>query len=331
MSEFFKNKAILVTGGTGSIGSEIVRKILQYEPKVVRIFSNGEEKLFNLEQELREYPNTRYLVGDVRDKERLEMAMENIDIVFHAAALKHIGACEYNPFEAIRTNVIGTQNVIEAALAQKVSNVVNISTDKACNPVSTLGATKLLAERLITATNYYKGYKKTIFSSVRFGNVFGSSGSVVPLFRQQIKDGGPVTITDKNMTRFMMTIPEAVKLVLKAAEVAQGGEIFILKMPVLRIIDLAEVMIEELSEGFGYKPGQIKIKFVGAGAGEKMNEELLTEQECVSVEENKDMYIVQPHLLTTESAKKPRVKRPVSTNARMLTKEEVRDLFKGFV
>lgn len=128
-----------------------------------------------------------------------------------------------------------------------------------------------------------------------------------------------------------MTIPEAVKLVLKAAEVAQGGEIFILKMPVLRIIDLAEVMIEELSEGFGYKPGQIKIKFVGAGAGEKMNEELLTEQECVSVEENKDMYIVQPHLLTTESAKKPRVKRPVSTNARMLTKEEVRDLFKGFV
>lgn len=125
MSEFFKNKAILVTGGTGSIGSEIVRKILQYEPKVVRIFSNGEEKLFNLEQELREYPNTRYLVGDVRDKERLEMAMENIDIVFHAAALKHIGACEYNPFEAIRTNVIGTQNVIEAALAQKVSNVVN--------------------------------------------------------------------------------------------------------------------------------------------------------------------------------------------------------------
>jgi len=329
MSEFFKNKSILVTGGTGTIGSEIVREVLKYKPEVVRIFGNSGEGLFYLGQELSEYPNTRYLVGDIRDKERLEMAMENINIVFHAAALKHVGACEYNPFEAVKTNVIGTQNIIEAAWAQKVDAIVNISTDKACNPTSTLGTTKLLAERLITATIDYDGFKKTIFSSVRFGNVFGSSGSVVPLFRQQIKDGGPVTITDKNMTRFIMTVPEAVKLVLKAAEMARGSEIFILRMPVLRIIDLAQVMIEELAPEYGHRHNQIEIKIIGAGAGEKLNEELMTEQECLKAEETEEMYIIYPSSDKKPIAKKL-IKRPVSSVLTPLTKEEIRTYFKSY-
>ncbi|MCK4721935.1 MAG: polysaccharide biosynthesis protein, partial [Dehalococcoidia bacterium] len=323
-------KRILVTGGTGSIGSEIVRKVLQHEPKVVRIFSNGEEGLFYLQQELRDYSNTRYLVGDVRDIKRLRMAMENIDIVFHTAALKHVHACEYNPFEAIKTNVLGTQNVIEVAFDEEVSSVVNISTDKACNPASTLGVTKLLAERLITNTNFYRGFKKTIFSSVRFGNVLDSRGSVVPLFRKQIQDGGPVTITHPDMTRFIMSLPGAVELVLKVAEIAKGGEIFFLKMPTLRIIDLGQVMIEELAPKYGYKPEDIKIETIGKRAGEKLHEELMTEEESLRAEETEEMYIVHSPSVTPELAggSHTPVKKPKSKVPKLLTREEVRALIR---
>ena len=178
----FRNKKILVTGGTGCIGSEIVKSILNYEPKVVRIFSNDEDNTFKMSQELGTSRNKRFLIGDIRDKERLITAMKGIDIVYHAAALKHVPLCEYNPFEAIKTNVLGTQNVIEAALENNVKKVINISTDKAVNPVNTMGATKLLAEKLITDANFYKGAIETVFSCVRFGNVLFSRGSVIPLF-----------------------------------------------------------------------------------------------------------------------------------------------------
>lgn len=195
MENIFKDKKIIVTGGTGSIGSEIVRRVLQYDPEVVRILSRDESKQFELEQEIGDLENVRFLIGDVRDKDRLNRAFEDVDIVFHAAAMKHVPACEYNPFEAVKTNVVGTQNVIDAALDNGVGKVIAISTDKAASPINTMGATKLLAEKQIIDANFYKGHRKTVFSCVRFGNVMGSRGSVIPLFEKQIKNGGPVTVT----------------------------------------------------------------------------------------------------------------------------------------
>lgn len=327
MVNIFQGKNILVTGGSGSIGSEIVKKLLQYEPEVVRVLSNDENCLFNLEQELQSHTNLRFLVGDVRDKERLQRAVESIDFVFHAAALKHVPLCEYNPFEAVKTNVLGTQNVVEVAIEEEVEKMITISTDKAVNPINVMGATKLLAERLTISANYYKGEKRTAFSCVRFGNVLDSRGSVVPLFREQIKGGGPVIITDLDMTRFVMSIPRAVDLVLKAAEATCGGEIFIFKMPALRIGDLAEAMIEELAPHYGYDPKSIKREVSGRRAGEKIYEELLTEDEAVNVSETEDMFIVAPaenRERHTVSTKKYRSNR----NAVFLTKEEIKEMLK---
>src|SRR4030042_3273823 len=224
LKEAFKNKKILVTGGTGCIGSEIVKNLLKYSPAVVRVFSNDEDNTFRMKQELGDEEKIRFLMGDIRDKERLLLVMENIDIVYHAAALKHVPLCEYNPFEAIKTNVVGTQNVIDAALNSGVEKVISISTDKAVNPVNTMGATKLLSEKLIIDANYYKGVRKTVFSCVRFGNVLFSRGSVIPLFEEQIRQKKPITITDPEMTRFMMSLSDTIELVFKATLLAKGGE-----------------------------------------------------------------------------------------------------------
>ncbi len=291
---FFKGKSILVTGGTGSIGSEIVRKLLKLEPKVVRVLSNDENGLYSLGQELTGFPDVRFLVADVKDKERLRTAIEEIDIVFHSAALKHVPLCEYNPFEGVKTNVLGTQNMLEVAMEEEVDRFITISTDKAVKPINVMGTTKLLAERLTISSNFYKGLRKTAFSCVRFGNVLSTRGSVVPLFLEQIKKGGPVTITSPDMTRFVMSLSRAVDLVLRAAELAQGGEVFIFKMPVLRIGDLAEVMIEEVAPKYGYAPGEIKIEIIGKRAGEKMFEELMTEDEATDVYEDEEMLITLP-------------------------------------
>jgi len=328
MASIFRDKNMLVTGGTGSIGSEIVQKALQYEPKVVRVLSNDENALFNLERELQSYPNVRFLVGDVRDKVRLKRAVEGIDFVFHAAALKHVPLCEYNPFEAVRTNVLGTQNVIEVAMEENVEKCITISTDKAVNPVNVMGATKLLAERLTISANYYKGVRKTAFSCVRFGNVLDSRGSVVPLFKEQIRTGGPVTITDPDMTRFVMSISKAVALVLRAAEIAQGGEIFIFKMSALRITDLAEAMIEELAPRYGYDAKSIKLQIGGKRAGEKIYEELLTGNEAVNASETEDMFIINP-ATEMQGSKKITVKEYQSDkDAVLLTKEEIKEILK---
>jgi UDP-N-acetylglucosamine 4,6-dehydratase len=328
MVDIFRGKNVLVTGGSGSIGSEIVKKLLQYEPQVVRVLSNDENCLFNLEQELKGHSNLRFLVGDVRDKERLQHAVENIHFVFHAAALKHVPLCEYNPFEAVKTNVLGTQNVIEAAMAEEVEKLITISTDKAVNPVNVMGATKLLAERLTVSANYYKGLRKTAFSCVRFGNVLDSRGSVVPLFREQIRKGGPVIVTDPDMTRFVMSIPKAVELVLEAAGMARGGETFIFKMRALRTGDLAEAMIEELAPQYGYDPKSVKVEISGRRAGEKVYEELLTEDEAMNVSETEDMFIVTP-------AAKERQRNGVSTkkyrsdrDAVLSTREEIKEIVK---
>ena len=330
MENIFKDKKIIVTGGTGSIGSEIVRRVLQYDPEVVRILSRDESKQFELEQEIGNLDNVRFLIGDVRDKDRLNRAFEDVDVVFHAAAMKHVPACEYNPFEAVKTNVVGTQNVIDAALDNGVGKVIAISTDKAASPINTMGATKLLSEKLIIDANFYKGHRKTVFSCVRFGNVMGSRGSVIPLFEKQIKDGGPVTVTDPKMTRFMMTIPQAVDLVFKATKMTQGGEIFIFKMPVVKLGDLANVMIEHLAPKCGYKPEAIQIDTIGIRNGEKVYEHLMNEEEARYAYETVDMFLVLARQIfpeyLLEGSTKAEQKRYASDDAKVLSVEEVKHL-----
>jgi len=296
MKNVFKNKKILITGGTGSIGRAILQEILRYEPTTVRILDLDETKQFELQQEYEDYENIRFLLGDVRDKQRLFRSIEGIDIVFHTAALKHVLACEYNPFEAVKTNVNGIQNLIDVAIDEEVEKVIFTSSDKAVNPTNVMGATKLLAERLITSANYYKGKQKPILSSVRFGNVLGSRGSVIPLFKKQIKKGGPVTITNKEMTRFIMSMGNAINLLFKATELAQGGEIFIFKMDVIKITDLAEVIIEELAPYYGHSPNEIKRVIIGTKIGEKLYEELMTEEEAKRALESENMFILLPQM-----------------------------------
>lgn len=327
MNLFYKDKVVLVTGGTGSIGSEIVRKLLELNPAVVRVFDNNETGLFELEQEL-DTEKIRTFIGDIRDEDRLKRAFENVDIIFHAAALKHVPLCEYNPFDAVKTNVLGTQNVLNAALDRDVEKVIMISTDKTVNPVNVMGATKLLAERLTISANYYTGDKRTVFSCVRFGNVLDSRGSVVPLFKNQIKNGGPVTITDPSMTRFVMGIPQAVDLILKSGAKAKGKEIFILKMPALKIIDLAEVMIEEFATLYEYKPEDIHIKVIGKRNGEKIYEELMTEEEINYVTDYQDLYFIN---FDKKNRKSTNLKMDYrSDHSKKLSKSEIKEFVKKF-
>ncbi len=333
VKNYYENKTVLVTGGAGSIGSEVVRSLIPLNPSAIRVFDNNETGLFDLEQELN-CEILRSFIGDIRDKERLERAMEDVDIVFHGAALKHVPLCEFNPFDAIKTNVLGTQNVLDVALNEEVDKVIFISTDKTVNPTNVMGTTKLLGERLTISANYYKGHRKSAFSCVRFGNVIGSRGSVIPLFINQIREGKPITITDPEMTRFIMPISRAVELILKAGELARGGEIFILKMPSLKIKDLAEVVIEEFASKFGKKPSDIKIRIIGKRSGEKMFEELIQHEE-INVFENKEMFIVLPEYLYRRdsrqfilptSFKKVQRKEFSSNNMKMLTKKEIREV-----
>lgn len=291
---FYTNKKILVTGGTGTIGQHLVRRLLQDNPAVIRIFSRDEHKQFEMQQSLQKYNRKlRYLIGDVRDANRLARAMEDIDYVFHLAAMKHVPACEYNPFEAVQTNVIGTQNVIQAALQNGVDKVLFTSSDKAVSPTNTYGATKLMGERLISAAEYQKGPKSTVFVSVRFGNVMGSRGSVIPLFKKQILEDGRITVTDPAMFRYMMTPSQAISLLMKANEIAYGGEVFVLKMPVIRLGDLVDVMVEEVTKKYQLaRP--VQITKIGLRPGEKMFEELMTEDEAREALEMPDMYILKP-------------------------------------
>ncbi len=288
--KIFEGKDILVTGGCGSIGSEIVRQLLQYNPRQIRVLDNDESGHWRLSQEIKS-PKLRNLIGDVCDRDRVFRAMEGVHYVFHAAALKHVPLCEYNPFEAVRTNVIGTQNLVDAATNKGVLNFIGISTDKAVNPINTMGATKLLGERLIV--NAALGASKLKVACVRFGNVLGSVGSVIPIFRQQIAEGGPVTVTTPDMTRFFMTIPQAVKLVLAAADRMNGHEIFVLKMDVAKITDIAEVMIENLAAEYDHKPEDIELKYIGKRPGEKTHEYLFTEDEAPHIVVEKDMFVIR--------------------------------------
>lgn len=295
MANSIRGKTVLVTGGTGSIGVEIVRQILQLEPKAVRILEHHEDSLFTFSQSMANEPRLRYFMGDVRDAERVKRSMENVDVVFHTAALKHVPLCEYNPFEAIHTNVTGTQNVIDAALYHNVEKAVLISSDKAVNPINTMGATKLLAEKLFTNASHYRGTKRTIFWCVRFGNVINSKGSVIRTFQEQIMRGGPVTVTHKEMTRFLMPTEEAVDLILKSLGLAEGGEVFVLKkMVAVNIYDLAQVLIEDLGHKYGHRRNDIPITFVGTRPGERLHETLMTYEESRSVIEHEDLLVMVP-------------------------------------
>lgn len=300
LKKIFKNKKILVTGGTGSIGSEIVRQLLTFKPKQIRIYSRDESKQYYLEKELGDIAKkkdvVRFLIGDIRDKERLDLAFDDIDIAFHAAALKHVPFCEYNPFEAIKTNVNGAQNVIDLAIRHRVEKLVVVSTDKAVYPNTLMGITKLLMERMVTSAWNYAGVVPTKMCVVRFGNVINSRGSVIPLWLEQIKKGGPITVTDKKMKRFFMSLPNAVNLMFSACAMTQGNEIFVLKMPEVNIYELAQKIIAE-----NCKNKKIKIKIIGSRTKEKMSERLYTDEEKEFMLECGPFYIIQP---STELYKK---------------------------
>ena len=295
MGNIFKGKIILVTGGTGSIGSEIVRQLLKHKPKTIRVFARHEDRHFQLMQEwVGHEDRIRFIIGDIRDRERLFLAMEGVDIVFHAAALKHVPLCEYNPFEAVKTNIVGTQNVIEAARSANVAHVIGISTDKVAEPESVLGVSKLMAEKLFLATYFYKGSTHTKFTCVRFGNVLGSRGSILSLIKSHIAEGTNIPITDIAMTRFFMTIPDAVELVLNAAKHGKGQEVFVLKMPAARLGDVVKAAIDHYAPLFGKKANDVGVTIIGKRKGEKMHEKLLADYEIDDALETETMYILTP-------------------------------------
>jgi FlaA1/EpsC-like NDP-sugar epimerase len=285
----FKNKIILISGGTGSIGTGIVKQLLQFKPKMIKILTNDENSIFESRKLLGEISQIKYIVGDIRDNDRLRLAMRNVNIVFHAAAMKHIDICEQNPFDAVKTNVVGTSNILEASIIEGVSKFVLISTDKATNPTTTLGASKLLAERLTQDASSYVEGKKTIFSIVRFGNVIDSRGSVFQIFYNQLKNNLPITVTDSQMTRFIMSISDAASMILKISLIAQDGETFILKMPSVKIEELAKSMVEVFKMRTSQK-NIPKVKISKVREYERFYEILVTSDEIPFCYDLGDMY-----------------------------------------
>jgi len=288
---FLNGKVVLVTGGTGSFGKKCIQVILgQYDVKKVIVFSRDELKQFEMQQQIKD-SRVRFFIGDVRDPERLHRAFHGVDVVIHAAALKQVPSCEYNPMEAVKTNIIGAQNIINAAIDNGVKKIVALSTDKAANPINLYGATKLCSDKLFIAGNAYSGVANTRFSVVRYGNVIGSRGSVIPLFREQAKTG-TITITDKRMTRFWITLEQGVQFVIHCLEIMYGGELFIPKIPSMSILDLTEAIA----------PG-CKHKITGIRPGEKIHEVLLPKGEAYRALEFKEMYIVEPDVESFEAGR----------------------------
>jgi len=295
MNNDLKGKRIFVTGACGTVGHELVRQLLEeYQVEELVGVDNNESELFFLEQRFSIHSQATFFLADVRDKEKLTKKMRGMDIVFHAAAFKHVILCERSPMEAVQTNILGVQNVISAATENGVGCAVFTSSDKAVNPTNVMGTSKLMGERLMSAANSNLREDGPRFVSTRFGNVLGSHGSVIPIFREQIRMGGPVTLTDPDMTRFIMSIKEAVRLVIDSSTLACGGEVFVTKMPVIRIKDLAEVMIQELAHKFGKKPEDIGIQNIGVKPGEKMYEELMNYEEIRRSWELDRYFVVLP-------------------------------------
>lgn len=276
-----ENKTVLVTGGTGSFGKKFVKQALKLNVKKIIIFSRDELKQYEMRQQFHD-ERIRFFIGDVRDKDRLVRAFEGVDIVVHAAAMKHVDACEYNPFEAIKTNIHGAQNIIEAAIDCGVEKVIALSTDKACSPVNLYGATKLASDKLFVAANSYVGSKKTGFSVVRYGNVAGSRGSVVPFFKK-VRETGTIPVTDHRMTRFWITLDQGVQFVIDSLERMHGGEIFVPKIPSMKVMDLAKALAPEC-----------QVEIVGIRPGEKLHEAMIMEDDARHTVEFDDHYVIQP-------------------------------------
>lgn len=319
-------KAILITGGTGSFGKAFTKYVFEhYEPKKIIIYSRDEFKQFIMRNEFKKYEDRlRFFIGDVRDKERLKRALEGVDYVVHAAALKQVPACEYNPAEAIKTNIGGAQNVIDAALDCGVKKVVALSTDKAVNPVNLYGGTKLVSDKLFIAANAYAGSKEICFSIVRYGNVAGSRGSVIPFFQNLLNQGKKeLPITDYRMTRFWISLQQGVELVIKALEEAKGGETFISKIPSFKITDLAQAMC----------PG-CAMPEVGIREGEKLHEIMVTVEDSMTTYEYEKHFIVYPQMVWSEHKKTAPTGKKVpegfsyssGNNTEWLTVEQIRDL-----
>ncbi len=280
---YWKDKVILVTGGTGSFGKKFIELILkEYQPAKVIVYSRDELKQHEMRAGGFDHPDLRYFIGDIRDRDRLKRALNGVHYVVHAAALKQVPACEYNPMEAIKTNILGSSNVIDAALDAGVERVIALSTDKAVNPVNLYGATKLAAEKLFVQSNFYAAGTSTRFACVRYGNVVGSRGSVVPVFLKQ-RQTGTVTITDDRMTRFWISLEQGARFVIRCLEQMQGGEVFVPKIPSMRVIDLATTIAPDA-----------KVNIVGIRPGEKLHEALISEDEARTTVELDDMFVVQP-------------------------------------
>jgi len=292
---YFENKTVAVTGCCGTVGGELVRQLLEdFNVGELIGLDNNETEMFFTQQRFKNHSNAKFFLSSIRDRERLAELFSGVDIVFHSAAYKHVILCEHSPFDAVQTNINGVKNVIEAAKECGVERVIFTSSDKAVNPTNVMGTTKLMGERLMTAANCAGKDHRTIYTSTRFGNVLGSRGSVIPIFKEQIKKGGPITLTDRKMTRFIMSIKEATSLVIESCKIAKGGEIFVTKMPVIRIEDLAQVMINQLAPMYGHKPESIQINTIGSKPGEKLYEELMSEEETGRTLELEHYFAVLP-------------------------------------
>lgn len=301
----YAGKSVMVTGACGTIGAQLVKQLLaneEYAPKELIGIDNNESALFFLDQLYLKDSRARFFVTDIRDRRALTELCRSIDVVFHTAALKHVILSERSPEQAVQTNIEGVQNIISAANHSSVEKVIFTSSDKAVNPTNVMGTSKLMGERLITAANSNKRESGRIFVSTRFGNVLGSNGSVIPIFRKQIAEGGPVTLTHPDMSRFVMSVLDSVLLVLDSAELAKGGEVFVTKMPTIMIKDLAEVMIECLAPRYNLRPGDIEISEIGVKPGEKLYEELMNTEETRRTIELKKYFSVLPAFLGSSHA-----------------------------
>ena len=318
----FKGKKILITGGTGSLGKALAKKLLELDADIVRIFSRNENNQTTMESEFDD-DRLRYFIGDVRDLPRLIKAMEDVDIVYHAAALKHVPVVEYNPFEAIKTNVLGSQNVIDACLHENIDTAVCVGTDKAVSPLNTYGATKLLMEKLfVTASNYTNRERhKTKFIAIRYGNVLGSSGSVVPTLLKQIESGRNITITDPNMTRFNITMNQALDFIIRSSKKGNGGEVFIPKLKAYSLGILKEAILEVLEK-------DVKTELISVRPGEKYHESLISSEEIRNTFEDKDDYVIlEDSLQNNIKTKKSTLTNQYSSDVvECLTKKELKKI-----
>ena len=325
-SALINKKNILITGGTGSFGRQLVKEVSGLAPNNVVIYSRDEDKQYSMKQDLADEKISErisFVIGDIRDYERFYSASKNMDVIFHAAALKQVPTVELYPYEAVKTNILGTYNIVRAAVARKVKNVISISTDKAVKPVNAMGMTKALQEKIILSDDLQKDTTK--FSCVRYGNVLGSRGSVIPLWDSKIKKNKPLPVTHPDMTRFMLTLSEAIHLVFYALKNAKGGEIFVKKAPATKIVDLAKVYAENITGKNDYP-----IEYVGRRAGEKIHEVLVSEEEMRNVKEMKDHYIIHRELdFDLASLKKERLAEYSSDTVSLLTKPDLKKIMKN--